>query len=107
MLDETRRPHRQRVATSREKKDWQRVRARSRTTGAARDAQKHALAQPFKSAPAMSNGEARWCPVRLRVAITEADGDAGQQEKGKGGRHVAPTVTSATPPPRQSFFCSR
>jgi len=28
-------------------------------------------------------------------------------EEGKGGRHVTPTVTSATPPPRQFFSWSR
>ena len=61
----------------------------------------------FKLASTKGSGEKGWCPVRLRVAVTEADSGASEQGKGKGGRHVTPTVTSATPPPRQFFFCSR
>ena len=61
----------------------------------------------FRKAPPSGDGETGWRPVRLREAIMEADGGAGQQEEGKGGRHVTPTVTSATPPPCHFFSWSR
>jgi len=61
----------------------------------------------FKLASTEGSGEEGWCPIRLKVAVMEAGGGAGEQGEGRGGRHVTPTVTSATPPPRQSFLCSR
>ena len=61
----------------------------------------------FRTAPPSGGGENGWRPVRLREAIIEADGGAGQLEEGKGGRHVTSPATSATPPPRQFFSWSR
>ena len=39
----------------------------------------------FRKAPPSGGGENGWRPVRLREAIIEADGGAGQLEEGRGG----------------------